>query len=221
MPAFNEHRGTEQDVLEELKILAESDHDHILRYYHSWSEPSEYHKGRDRILFHPSDISGFMMSTTGDNQTQSGDSALDVSRGPDDNRTQLGTTRWNTSSRPDDLDAIIAFESSQKDKSSSNNRSMPSTDDASSSNNRSIPSTDDVSSSEKEGQNKSEPYEYLFIVTSLCNPKSLADHLLPEYRSKNKITRFDALYIFYQIVEGVRYLHDNMNVVTLYSYLSS
>ena len=117
----------------------------------------------------------------------------------------MGKSAWEVSSRRNDSDDIVVFESSQRDKPSTKNSSKCSTDDA--------------SSSEKEVQKKSEPYEYLFIVTSLCNPKSLADHLLPEYRSVNKITRFDALYIFYQIVEGVRYLHDKMNVVILYSYL--
>ena len=48
---------------------------------------------------------------------------------------------------------------------------------------------------------------------------TLADRLLPEYRSENKISRFDALHIFNQIVEGVRYLHDKMNLVISLSYL--
>ena len=72
MSVFNKHRGTEQDVLEELKILATSDHHHILRYYHSWSEPSEYHKEHDKILFDQSEISRSMTSTRGENQTQLG-----------------------------------------------------------------------------------------------------------------------------------------------------
>jgi serine/threonine protein kinase len=169
MPFFNKHRGTEQDVLEELKILAELEHDHILRYYHSWSEPSEYHKGRDRILFDQCEVSTSMTSTRGENQTQSGDSARDVSRGP---------------GASDDIDIC-------------------------------------ESSSEKETQKQSEPYEYLFIVTTLCSTKSLAGRLSPENRSEKQITRCDALHIFYQIVEGVRYLHDKMNLVNLYSYLSS
>jgi serine/threonine protein kinase len=184
MSVFNKHRGTQQDALDELKILAKLEHDHILRYYHSWSDPSEYHnKERDRILFIQSEISRSVTSTTGGYQPQ------------------LGHNVRVASSRGEDLNDMIVFKPSS----------------------RNIPkcSNVDTSLSEKEGQNKSEPYEYLFIVTSLCNKMTLADRLSREYRSVNQITRFDALYIFSQIVEGVRYLHDNMNVVTLYFYLCS
>lgn len=69
------------------------------------------------------------------------------------------------------------------------------------------------SEAENEQQNISKPYKYLYIVTNLCKIESLEDRLLPEYRSENPINRFDALYIFYQIVSGVRYLHNAMNMV--------
>jgi serine/threonine protein kinase len=191
------YRGTEQAVLEELKILAKLEHNNILRYYSSWSEPAEYHKQRDEELFKQSDISTSRSFTTSDTSTRMG-------RTCDDNR-DVRSFRTNNS---DDIN--ISFESPSSENQPATSMTIPSIDNTTSSQN---------DQTEEKEQKKSKSYEYLFIVTSLCKNESLEDRLLPEYRSKNKINRFDALYIFCQIVEGVRYLHNTMDMVIYFLIL--
>jgi translation initiation factor 2-alpha kinase 3 len=189
------HRGTEQDVLEELKILAKLKHDYILCYYNSWSEPAEYHEERDEEVFRGSEFSRSPASARGSTSTR------------------LGTTCDGNGSvrdvRTTDSGSLVIFESSSENQSAKNISTFSIDDTTSSQNDR----------SEKKAQKRSEPYEYLFFVTDLCKNESLKDRLLPEYRSINKIDRFNALYIFYQIVEGVRYLHNAMNLVTYFLIL--
>lgn len=180
---FFKCRETEQAVLEELKILAKLKHNNILRYHNSWVEPIEYHKERDGILFDQSNISTSLASVTGGTSSQMGKTCDD-------------DFRVKRSSANDSDSFGIVFEAS-----SSNNPSTQSISESS------------INQTEEKLQNRSKSYEYLFIATSLCKNESLEHRLLPEYRSQNKINRFDALYIFYQIVEGVRYLHDIMNMV--------
>ncbi len=198
MPLFFKHRGTEQGVLEELKVLSKLEHDNILRYYHSWSEPAEYHKERDEELFHQSGISKSPASATGGTSTGVGAScdAIIIQRGSCTTDSNLSDIIFKASSSSENQPAESISKSSIDDTKSSQN-----------------------DQTEEKVQKRSKSYEYLFIVTGLCKSESLGHRLLPEYRSKNKISRFNALYIFYQIVEGVRYLHNTMNMVTYFLIL--
>jgi serine/threonine protein kinase len=189
---FSKYRGTEQDVLEELKILCKLDHNNILRYHNSWSEPIEYHKERDEILFDQFGITASLPSATDEASSQIGRTCNDY--------VELQCAPANDS---DDMGII--FEPSSRNNQSVKSTSKFSIDDKLSTQN---------DQTEEKLQKRSKSYEYFFIVTSLCKKESLEHRLLPEYRSENKLNRFDALYIFYQIVEGVRYLHNTMNMVT-------
>ncbi len=198
MRLFFKHRGTEQGVLKELKVLSKLEHDNILRYYHSWSEPAEYHKERDEELFHQSGISKSPASATGGTPTGVGTTVDEIG------------IRQGSRMTDSNLSAIIFKASSSSENQPAESISKSSIDDMKSSQN---------DQTEEKVQKRSKSYEYLFIVTGLCKNESLGHRLLPEYRSKNKISRFNALNIFNQIVEGVRYLHDKKDVVTYFLIL--
>jgi len=214
---FLKYRGTEKGVLEELRILSKLEHDNILRYYNSWSEPAEYHKERDEELFHQSGISKSPASATGGTSTGVGTTVdeIVIQRGSRTTDSNLSDIIFESSSSGNQPAKSISKSSIDDTKSSQNDQpaksiSKSSIDDTKSSQN---------DQTEEKVQKRSKSYEYLFIVTGLCKNESLGHRLLPEYRSKNKIRRFDALYIFYQIVEGVRYLHNTMNMVTYFLIL--
>lgn len=185
---YLEYRGTEEEVLEELKILSELEHPNILRYYNSWIEPVEYHKGRDEPLFSQTDISLSLKSSAANTSSQLGRTCDD----------DISMERPLTNSS---VNVDIIFESSSEKK--------PIQNVSLASNNYTTSSQNDQSKEEQIFK----PHEYLFIVTSLCQKESLQDRLLPEYRLQNPINRFEALYIFYQIVTGVRYIHNTKNTV--------
>lgn len=55
----------------------------------------------------------------------------------------------------------------------------------------------------------------MYIVMELCRSETLADRLASEYRKNNELNRIEALSIFYQIVRGLRYMHEKNMVCGL------
>ncbi len=55
----------------------------------------------------------------------------------------------------------------------------------------------------------------MYIAMELCRPETLADRLALDYRKNNELNRIDALSIFYQIVRGLRYVHEKNMVYGL------
>lgn len=55
---------------------------------------------------------------------------------------------------------------------------------------------------------------FLYIVMELCAKETLADRLMSN-DNENKIDRLEGLRIFYEIVSGIIYVHDQ-NIVRLF-----
>ncbi|UJR19923.1 hypothetical protein I4U23_023055 [Adineta vaga] len=187
--------GIDQDnVLKELKILSQLDHRHVLRYHNRWKESSDYHRTRDQILNVNDNGRVVSLFTEDTSSSSSNRYSSDYSH----------STQFSSStSQSESNDVKVTTSSYNSDRISTDSHN----------------STDSViENSEKSGASSSssslsKSSIYLFIVTSRCKSQSLRHHLRSTNGSNNGLNRITALHIFYQIVEGVKYLHDEKRLI--------
>ncbi|CAF1053973.1 unnamed protein product [Rotaria sordida] len=196
--------GTNQDkVLRELRVLSQLNHPHVLRYHNRWKEPLEYHKNWDEILAKNGNSTSSLFTKDKKQSTTNSHS----------NHTNY-STQFSSSLNDSAYDIISSLSIQEQNESAQSTPSSssfsiytPSTNDCS--DNEHVACKNEDKSIASSSQNSS---VYLFIATSRCKPESLRHRLLPKNCSIKKINRIDALHIFYQIIEGVKYLHDEKHL---------
>ncbi|CAF1026233.1 unnamed protein product [Rotaria magnacalcarata] len=191
------------DALKEVRVLVTLSHENVIRYITTWVDSDCSHSAAGEAAEFPS--SGFHEDSTQNSLSEkfsamtTSDKNNPVSK-DDDNRfddTSSDTTSTNNT----------ADRTSQSDRSENNNNistemSFNVTQDTSSVNSSYV----EVTSPKKTSV---QSIEYLYIVTELCHNHTLHDRLQPEYRHENSIDRLRGLEIFYQIVNGMTYIHEH------------
>ncbi|CAF2152319.1 unnamed protein product [Rotaria magnacalcarata] len=191
------------DALKEVRVLVTLSHDNVIMYINTWVDSDCSHSDAGEAAEFPS--SGFDEDSTQNSLSKifsamtTSDKNNPVSK-DDDNRfddTSSDTTSTNNT----------ADRTSQSDRSENNNNistemSFNVTQDTSSVNSSYV----EVTSPKKTSV---QSIEYLYIVTELCHNHTLHDRLQPEYRHENSIDRLRGLEIFYQIVNGMTYIHEH------------
>ncbi|CAF3879291.1 unnamed protein product [Rotaria magnacalcarata] len=191
------------DALKEVRVLVTLSHENVIMYINTWVDSDCSHSDAGEAAEFPS--SGFDEDSTQNSLSKifsamtTSDKKNPVSK-DDDNRfddTSSDTTSTNNT----------ADRTSQSDRSENNNNistemSFNVTQDTSSVNSSYV----EVTSPKKTSV---QSIEYLYIVTELCHNHTLHDRLQPEYRHENSIDRLRGLEIFYQIVNGMTYIHEH------------
>ncbi|CAM2725761.1 unnamed protein product [Rotaria socialis] len=191
------------DALKEVRVLVTLSHENVIRYINTWVDSDCSHSDAGEAAEFPS--SGFNEDSTQNSLSEifsamtTSDKKNPVSK-DDDNRfddTSSGTTFTNSTT-----DRTSRSDRNENNDNSATERSFNITQDTSSVNSSYVEVTSPKKTSVQSNEN-------LYIVTELCHHHTLHDRLQPEYRHENSIDRLRGLEIFYQIVNGMTYIHEH------------
>ncbi|CAF3524815.1 unnamed protein product [Rotaria socialis] len=191
------------DALKEVRVLVTLSHENVIRYITTWKDSGCSHSDAGEAAEFPS--SGFDEDSTQNSLSENfstmttSDKKNPVSK-DDDNH--FDDTSSDTTSTNNTTDRTSRSDRNENNDNSATERSFNIIQDISSVNSSYI----EVTSPK---QTSVQSIEYLYIVTELCDDHTLHDRLQPEYRCKKSIDRLRGLEIFYQIVNGMTYIHEH------------